>query len=384
MKIFILTSLLTVSSLLSAAQQTFHVSGVLKNLPQESVVQLVNEEGMEPKVLAETTAASDSFSLSGTFKGPRMCSLKFLKPTGKEDRPYISIGSLRLLVDGQPQTVEADANSFNNGFRVNYQSQAVFHASIEALHYQDFLRATQQAERLCDSLSYVAIQAWFDHNGDDNAVKKERDDETRAKAAYLEAVNSYIEAHPSHAVSAAIVAQRFYESYTYTQEQMRHWIEITSGSADTMHVNFMKRNFDRVMKHSLNTPFHEVEATTADGQSTHLSALRSPGKFLLIDFWASWCGPCRAAIPMVKAMSEDFADKLQVVSVSVDEKKEAWLKAEREEAMPWPQLWLDREQMERTATDYSIQSIPKLVLVSPEGRIILVTHDPKDLPLRIK
>ncbi|MGI6232422.1 MAG: thioredoxin-like domain-containing protein [Prevotella sp.] len=384
MKTIILSTLLAAAPILVAAQQTFKVSGTVKNLPDQCVVQLINNEGMEPKVLANDTTSNDAFSLSGTFKGPRMCTLKFFKPTGKEERPYLSIGSLRLLVDSQPQTVEADANNFKDRLQVDYQSQAVIHGSEEALHYQQFLNVTRQAELLKDSLSYVAAKAWFDHSGDDEAIKKEHEDETRSKNEYLKTVNDFIEAHPTYAVSAAIVAQRFFESYTYTQDQMKHWIDITSQSADTMHVNFMKRNYNVEMNLCLGADFHEVNAMQKDGQVGKVSALRQPGKYLLMDFWASWCGPCRAAIPKVKKMSEDFADKLQVVSISVDEKKEAWQKAEKEEAMPWPQLWLNKEQMRRTAMDYSISSIPKLVLINPEGKITLVTHDPKIIPAKIK
>jgi thiol-disulfide isomerase/thioredoxin len=384
MKTIILTTLLTAVSVMATAQQTFKVTGSVKNLPEKCLVELVNNEGMEPSTLAKTNTSNGEFSLTGSFKGPRMCSLKFFKPTDKEDRPYVLMGSLKLLVDNQPQTVKADAGLFKDVYQVNYQAQAEFQGSDEVLHYQEFLNATRLAERLKDSLSYVAAEAWFDHHGDNNAIKKERADEARSKNDYLKTVNDFIEAHPTYAVSAAIVAQRFFESYTYTQEQMKHWIEITSQSNDTLHVGFMKRNYDVEMGLCLGADFHEVTATQKDGQVGRVSALHKPGKYLLMDFWASWCGPCRSAIPKVKKMSEDYADKLQVVSISVDEKKEAWQKAEKEEAMPWPQLWLNKEQMNRTAMDYSINSIPKLVLVSPENRIILVTHDPTEIPSHIK
>ena len=98
---------------------------------------------------------------------------------------------------------------------------------------------------------------------------------------------------------------------------------------------------------------------------------------MLIDFWASWCGPCRSAIPKVKQMAKDFADKLEVVSCSVDEKKEAWLKAEKEEAMPWAQLFLPLSKLEKAPKAYSISSIPRLVLIGADGKVLCITHNPE-------
>lgn len=99
----------------------------------------------------------------------------------------------------------------------------------------------------------------------------------------------------------------------------------------------------------------------------------------LIDFWASWCGPCRSAIPKVKAMAEKYADYLQVVSCSVDEKKAAWLKAEKEEAMPWPQLIMPLSSLQSkdgAGAAYDITTIPRLVVIGADGKVLVITHDP--------
>ena len=109
-----------------------------------------------------------------------------------------------------------------------------------------------------------------------------------------------------------------------------------------------------------------------------------PGKMMLIDFWASWCGPCRSAIPKVKQMAKDYASKLEVVSCSVDEKKEAWLKAEKEEAMPWTQLFLPLSKLEKAAMAYSISTIPRLVLIGADGKVLCITHSPEIIKRYLK
>ena len=93
------------------------------------------------------------------------------------------------------------------------------------------------------------------------------------------------------------------------------------------------------------------------------------GKYLLIDFWASWCGPCRAAIPKVKQLYSEYKDKgLDVLSVSIDDDKAAWKKAMKEENMPWEQL-LSPDKY-KTMEQFQFSGIPTIYLIDPSGRII--------------
>ncbi|MGH2645027.1 MAG: TlpA family protein disulfide reductase, partial [Chitinophagaceae bacterium] len=93
------------------------------------------------------------------------------------------------------------------------------------------------------------------------------------------------------------------------------------------------------------------------------------GKYLLIDFWASWCGPCRQAIPKVKELYEKYhPSELNVVSISIDASKKAWEKAMEEEKMPWEQLLSPNETA--TMKQFQFSGIPTMYLVDPEGKIV--------------
>lgn len=94
------------------------------------------------------------------------------------------------------------------------------------------------------------------------------------------------------------------------------------------------------------------------------------GKVLVIDFWASWCGPCRAEIPKLKAIYEDFKDNRNVefLSISIDSDKDAWLTAVKKEAMPWPQL-LAPEGGREARKIYQFSGIPYIICVSADGTI---------------
>lgn len=93
------------------------------------------------------------------------------------------------------------------------------------------------------------------------------------------------------------------------------------------------------------------------------------GKYLLIDFWASWCGPCRASVPKVKKLYSTYKDKgFEVVSISIDDNKKAWEKAMIEENMPWQQ-WLSPDKNE-TMQKFLFSGIPTLYLVDRQGKIV--------------
>lgn len=93
------------------------------------------------------------------------------------------------------------------------------------------------------------------------------------------------------------------------------------------------------------------------------------GKYLIIDFWASWCGPCRQEIPHLKEVYKKYKDKgLEILAVSVDAKTADWKKAMAEEKMTWPQI--HAQESKPVMASYLFSGIPYLVVVDKEGNII--------------
>lgn len=126
-------------------------------------------------------------------------------------------------------------------------------------------------------------------------------------------------------------------------------------------------NKAQAMRLKAGQPMPAVKYPDANGALAGLEKYK--GKYLLVDFWASWCGPCRQAIPKVKELYESYKSKgFEVVSISIDTDKNAWRKAMKEENMPWEQLLSDNK--DKTMEQFQFSGIPTMYLVDSDGKIM--------------
>jgi thiol-disulfide isomerase/thioredoxin len=113
----------------------------------------------------------------------------------------------------------------------------------------------------------------------------------------------------------------------------------------------------------------DLVGPTPDGASYSLKAMR--GKVVLIDFWASWCGPCRKENPNVKAAYEKYKDKgFDILGVSLDKTKDAWVNAIQADGLPWHHISDLKGWQSDHAAMYSVTSIPQTLLIDRDGKII--------------
>jgi peroxiredoxin len=111
--------------------------------------------------------------------------------------------------------------------------------------------------------------------------------------------------------------------------------------------------------------------TQPDTSNTLVSLNSFRGKHVLVDFWASWCGPCREEHPeLVKLYEKYRADGFEIVSVSLDEEKEKWLQAIQKDQLPWTHVSDLKGSKNQAAALYGVKAIPNRYLLDREGKII--------------
>lgn len=121
---------------------------------------------------------------------------------------------------------------------------------------------------------------------------------------------------------------------------------------------------------------------TPEGKPISLADYR--GKYVLVDFWASWCSPCRAENPLVLKAHQAFKGRnFEVLSISLDEDRAKWLKAIQEDQLPWTQT-SDLSGFEGTvATQYNIHAIPQNFLIDPTGKIVAANLRGEELQTKL-
>ena len=114
-----------------------------------------------------------------------------------------------------------------------------------------------------------------------------------------------------------------------------------------------------------------ADLSQSDTSGTKISLAGFKGKYVLVDFWASWCGPCRQENPNVVRMYNKYKDKgFEIFGVSLDENRDKWLKAIAMDKLTWPHVSDLKGWNSAAAQLYNIQAIPQTVLLDKEGKII--------------
>ena len=160
--------------------------------------------------------------------------------------------------------------------------------------------------------------------------------------------------------------------YYYSPEELAPVLEGYIAAFPTnARLQRIKVQNDISLETAVGKQFKDFEMADVDGAMHSLSEYIAANEVTLIDFWASWCGPCRAEMPAVKAAYAAYKDKgFGIIGVSLDNNKEAWVKAIADLGIEWPQLSDLQGWNCAGAKLYGVNSIPATVLVNKEGVIV--------------
>ena len=155
------------------------------------------------------------------------------------------------------------------------------------------------------------------------------------------------------------------------------------GDPAYMKVEFMNRLRSSIAgwkRQVPGTPFTELTLQSPDGATHSLSEYVGNGKYVLLDFWASWCGPCRREMPHVKALYEKYHAKgFDIVGLSLDNDQKAWTGAIDKMGLTWHHLSDLKGWKSLSATTYGINAIPATLLIGPDGKVVAAGLDSESL-----
>ena len=118
-------------------------------------------------------------------------------------------------------------------------------------------------------------------------------------------------------------------------------------------------------------PFTDIALNDMAGKTVRLSDYVGKGNYVLVDFWASWCGPCRAEMPNVRNVYNRFHPKgFEIVGISLDSQSDDWQHATEQMGITWPQMSDLKGWKSEAATLYGVRSIPFTLLFDPDGKVV--------------
>ena len=339
------------------AQHSVTITGKVKFIEKDFKVSVYQRSGTDKKILAEVPVNDDhTYSITVPFDKPGTATVDC----------------------GQWQDVDVWLEDEN--MDIDFRGIDTAKIKIKNPPYV-YIRAGKKNEvmNLVNFVGYRGYQAMIaiSQNVWKTKIEDQKEKSTLTNAMYdanydnSDAWMKYIVEHYADMTSVLVPLSQLDEDkdVDLINATLSH-LESTSESAKQIVADYRKKKAEeKEMRERMRegNPAPEFTFQNEKGKTVNIKKLK--GKIIVLDFWASWCGPCRKEIPNIKKVYAEYKDKgIQFLSVSIDAKKEAWTKALKEEQMPWMQGWTP-DAGKSVMNTYQFGGIPFIILIDKEGNI---------------
>jgi thiol-disulfide isomerase/thioredoxin len=373
-------SILVVTALSGNAQTTFTVTGKITGEAEGMKVYLHSFESSIQKISDTAVIKNGMFIIKGKLRVPLYCQLIIDRTPAGEQASEKNWVSSNFYLENSAITYQGNIKTMPTFF---YKQDCIFEnpvitGSKMQDEYETFKKGqrpiNEELKRTNDEyLKVYHLPAMEGKFNTAEGIKIVRQINALEDESYKYTMD-YIKENPKSVVS--------YDQATYmlagystnlTQPQINNLVTIINkGWAGTANMKAFKKAAIVASKTALGKKYQNFQFTTADGKKVMLSKYVPTGKIVMLEFWASWCGPCRGEIPHLKHLNETKSDVFQIVSISLDEKESDWKKAMKEEGMVWTQLNDPHGFEGEIAKAYNIFGIPQSLILDKDGRIMKV------------
>jgi len=342
----------------SQKKESSVIAGQLQNAANQKVYfERITAQGDVP-VDSAVTDANGKFTLANGAAGLDYYMLR----TGKQNVAYL------VLKGGESLTVSGDASNLEHSYQVEGSEDTKL--LVQMKRYE---------QQLSDSMNkiYAAFR-------NDNPFSKDSAG-AALQAGYDSLIRNYalglVRNHLTSLVSLSATQYLNKQRDAALFEELNDSLKKALG--DNPYVTTFSKMVDDMKRLPPGSMAPEINLPSPEGKEIALSTLK--GKVVVIDFWASWCGPCRREMPEMVVLYKNFKSRgLEIYGVSLDDNADAWKNAITHDNMQWIQVSELKKWDSKVAALYGIEEIPQTILLDREGRIVAKGLSMEELKIKMQ